>query len=251
MWRDKRGRQSNEVGEQPMGLELVKYRRAGHVGTVRLDSPQTGNRFSYAMLQALDRALIQADEDIDAKVVRIEASGADFSVGDESDEECHLGGPGARLAQELQNARRFEYLTNLTRPTIAVVRGQCAGTGLTIAMCCDFVICSDDARLSEPAVKNGAVPSFALWPFFTWHKKAKELLFGREISGADAAEWGVVTRSVPADQLAEEVERQIDFLLLAPADALVWTKEMVAASTEARGAGVMWRDSAVYHALGA
>ncbi|MGD9713898.1 MAG: enoyl-CoA hydratase/isomerase family protein, partial [Thermomicrobiales bacterium] len=178
-------------------------------------------------------------------------AGPDFSTGEVPDEGCFLDGPGARLAQELQSARRFEFLTNITRPTVAVVRGQCIGIGLTIAMCCDFVICSDDAQFSESTVSNGTVPSFALWPLFAWHKKAKELLFGRVITGAEAAEWGLVTSSAPADQLLEEVDRLVHFLLLAPADALVWTKEMIAAGIEARGGGVMWRDSAVYHALGA
>jgi enoyl-CoA hydratase len=234
-----------------MGHDLVEYHRTGHVGIVRLNNPHAGNRFSSEMLQALDSALIESEEDIDAKVVRIEATGADFSVGNDISDISHLGGPGAHVADELQNARRFEYLTNLTRPTIAVVRGRCAGTGLTIAMCCDFVVCSDDARLSEPAVFNGTTPSFALWPFFIWHKKAREILFGKEITATDAEELGLITCSVQADQLNEEIERLTDFLLLSPADALVWTKEMIAACTEARGAGMMWRDSAVYQALGA
>ena len=42
----------------------------------------------------------------------------------------------------------------------------------------------------------------------------------------------------------------MDLLLLAPADALAWNKEMITSCIEARGGGKMWRDSAVYHALG-
>jgi enoyl-CoA hydratase len=237
-----------------MAGALIEYRRDGHVGLVTLNRPETGNALSQDMLRALDRALIAAEEDIDAKIVLLQADGPDFSVDAELDEPeaaLALGGPGARLVHETHQVRRFEYIVNFPRPTIAVVRGRCAGVGLTLAMCCDFVICSDDARLSDPAVTNGNTPTFALWPFYAWHKKAKEILFGGELSGATAAEWGLVTSSVPAGQLEAEVKRYVEMLLLAPADALVWMKEMISATLEARGGGIMWRDSAVYQALGA
>jgi enoyl-CoA hydratase/carnithine racemase len=228
---------------------LVTFERQGAVGTVRLNSPATGNRFDRALLQALDRALIAAEEDIDAKVIVIAATGSDFCLGEDAEAGTGVGGPGGSVAQALQDSRRFEYLSNIPRPVIVAVRGQCAGMGLALAMCCDFVICAEDARLSEPAVRNGATPHFALWPFFAWHKRAKELLLGRELSGAEAVAWGLATSSVPEAQLEAEVARYVDFLLLAPADALVWTKEMIAATVEARGGGMMWRDTALYQAL--
>lgn len=232
--------------------ELVTFHRDGHVGTITLNSPETGNRLTHELLLALDRALIAAEEDIDAKVVVIRGAGQDFCVGGDPDEHCaQPGGPGGLLALHTQNTRRWEYLSNLPRPFIAVVQGRCEGAGLTLAMCCDFIICSEDARISEPAVQQGVTPSFALWPFYTWHKRSKEVLYGRVLSGTEAVAWGLATSAVPAPKLDAEVAHYVDSLLLAPADALVWTKEMISASLEARGGGVMWRNSAVYHALDA
>jgi enoyl-CoA hydratase/carnithine racemase len=232
--------------------ELVTFRRDGHIGTITLNSPETGNRLTHEMLLALDRALIAAEEDIDAKVVVIHGAGSDFCAGGDAQEpRMQAGGPGGLLALQLQNARRWEYLSNLPRPFIAVVQGRCEGTGLTLAMCCDFIICTNDAQISEPAVLHGVTPSFALWPFYTWHKRSKEVLFGRVLSGPQAVTWGLATSAVPAGELDAEVARYVDSLLLAPADALVWMKEMISASLEARGGGIMWRDSAVYHALDA
>src|SRR5947209_5629460 len=112
--------------------ELVEYRRDGDVGIVRLNRPEKANALNHDMLLALDRALIAAEEDIDAKVVVLEAAGADFSVGEDLDEangSLDLSGPGARLASETHKVRRFEYIVNFPRPTIAVVRGRCSGAG--------------------------------------------------------------------------------------------------------------------------
>ena len=232
--------------------ELVQYSRDGTVGVIRLNRPEQDNQLNEEMLLSLDAAMIAAEEDIDAKFILIEAAGDHFSVGADHAEEAlaRQASPAQRLARETAAVRRFEYLTNFLRPTIAVVRGRCVGIGLTIAMSCDFVICSDDATLEEPAVKEGNVPSFALWPFFAWHKKARELLFNGSISASDAAEWGIISSSVPAAELDAEVARYSEMLALAPADAMVWMKEMISATLESRGAGNMWQDSAVYHALG-
>ena len=102
------------------------------------------------------------------------------------------------MAEELQNARRLQFLANLPRATVAVVRGRCAGLGLTLAMLCDFVVCSEDAVFSDPSVREGGVPSFALWPFFAWHKISKQLLFGGEFSGVEAERLGLISKAVPA-----------------------------------------------------
>jgi enoyl-CoA hydratase/carnithine racemase len=235
-----------------MMSELVQYHRDGTIGTIRLNRPEQNNEFNAEMLAALDAAMVAAEEDIDAKFIVIEAAGDHFSVGADAAEvaAARQAGPAQRLTLETAAVRRFEYLTNFLRPTVAVVQGRCVGVGLTIAMSCDFVICSADATLEEPAVKEGNLPSFALWPFFAWHKKARELLFNGSITAPEAAEWGIISSSVPTAELEAEVGRYGEMLALAPADAMVWMKEMISATLESRGGGNMWQESAVYHALG-
>jgi len=234
-----------------MTNDAAYYQRDGYIARIRLNRPETGNRIDREILLALDRALIAAEEDIDARIVIVEAAGDDFCVGEAPRQSTpYLQGPGAAVADELQNARRLQYLANLPRATIAVVRGCCAGVGLTLAMLCDFVVCSDDAVFSDPSVSEGGVPSFALWPFFAWHKISKQLMFGGELSGGEAERLGLVSKAVPDVRLAAEVQSYVDLLLLASADALAWNKEMISSCIEARGGGRMWRDSAIYHALG-
>ncbi len=89
-------------------------------------------------------------------------------------------------------------------PTLAAVRGACLGGGAEIALCCDLLFAADDARIGFPEITLACFPPAAvlLLPAVAGPARAAELIFsGEAISGREAAEAGLASRSVPESRL--------------------------------------------------
>jgi cyclohexa-1,5-dienecarbonyl-CoA hydratase len=108
--------------------------------------------------------------------------------------------------------RIFHLLTNLHKPSIAMVNGLALGGGCELAIACDMVVAADEARFGQPEIKVGAIPTVAaaLLPKLIGRKKALELIFtGDTISAAEAKEMGLVNKVVPAEKLAKAVDELV------------------------------------------
>ena len=96
-------------------------------------------------------------------------------------------------------------LHHVTKPTIAKVDGFAVGAGLSLALGCDLIVCSDRAKLSMIFAKRGlALDNGASWllPRLVGMARAKEIaLFGGMWSGEEAAAIGLVNRVLPLDEL--------------------------------------------------
>jgi 2-(1,2-epoxy-1,2-dihydrophenyl)acetyl-CoA isomerase len=122
-------------------------------------------------------------------------------------------------------------------PIVAAATGWVVGLGLHLVLASDFAIVSDDARLRAPFTALGFTPdSGGSWiiPKLAGVARAKEMLMlGREISGATAAEWGMVHRAVPADQVGVAAGELVDELGSAATVAVGLTKLLVHRSLHA------------------
>lgn len=168
------------------------------------------------MLEDLSRALGDAAVDPEARVVLLAGEGPDFCAGADLGELSEAaGGPsGMEYTIPLE-----EFLTGVVDhplPVVAAIHGAALGAGCQIAVACGLAIAATDARLGIPSSRLGVVIGFenvqrlvlAVGP-----KRAAEMLFtGRELSGEQAVEWGLVNEAVPAgtllnraEELAEEV----------------------------------------------
>ena len=127
-------------------------------------------------------------------------------------------------------------LHRVTKPTIAKVDGVAVGAGLSLALGCDLVVCSDRARLSMIFAKRGlSLDNGASWllPRLVGLARAKEIaLFGGMWSGEEAAAIGLVNRALPARR-ARPVRRRTGPATLAagPPLALSMTKTLLHASS--------------------
>ena len=111
---------------------------------------------------------------------------------------------------------------------MCAVRGWAAGLGCQIALAADFTVAAESSRFWEPFLRRGFSPdSGATWllPRLVGVARAKELLLlGRELSGAEAAGWGLIHRAVPDDELDAAVDELVAELAGAPTVALGLTK---------------------------
>ena len=117
--------------------------------------------------------------------------------------------------------------------SVAVVDGFALAGGCEILMACDVVVADEAARIGDRHLELGLLPgaggSVRLHRALTPARSRWLLLSGEMISGREAAEWGLVTRAVPADRLDETAEAMIARLASRSAAALAGMKEMIGA----------------------
>jgi 2-(1,2-epoxy-1,2-dihydrophenyl)acetyl-CoA isomerase len=113
-------------------------------------------------------------------------------------------------------------------PIVCTARGWIIGLGLDLLLACDFAVVADDARLWAPFTTFGFTPdSGATWlvPRLAGVARARDMLIlGTKVSGAEAASWGLVHRSVPASDLTGAGDELIARLATGPTVALGLTK---------------------------
>ena len=128
-------------------------------------------------------------------------------------------------------------LHRCTKPTIAKVDGVAVGAGLSLALGCDLIVCTDKARLSMIFAKRGlSLDNGASWllPRLVGMAKAKEIaLFGGMWSGPEALEMGLVNRVLPVEEIDAFVDEWACTLAGGPPLALSMTKTLLHASAMA------------------
>ncbi len=247
-----------------MAYETVLLDTTPPIATVTLNRPASGNALDDRTLEEIEAAMQVLEADLDVKVVILRGAGEHFSVGSVPEELEHSRiFPFLRReplsAPELVEAgkawdRRWQYLANFHKPTIAQIHGDCLGFGLYLAMVCDLAIAADDARFGEPMIRLGGLTGFPLWTWFIGTKWTRELLyFGSTFDGCEAEAMRMITRAVPGAQLEMEVQRYAEAIASAPGDGMTLLKESVNGTLEMRGLGESWRflgDMLALHALG-
>ncbi|SNR57582.1 enoyl-CoA hydratase [Haloechinothrix alba] len=228
--------------------EVVRYERRGRTAVVTMNRPEYRNAQNSAMTYALDAAFQRAVDDDEVKVIVLAGEGKHFSAGhdigtpgrdvDTSFDRTavlwwdHVGKEGGdkRFAREaevyLGMCRRWR---EIPKPTIASVQGACIAGALMLAWTCDMIVATEDAFFSDPVVRMGipGVEYFA-HPWVLGPRAAKEVLFtGERFSAAQAKEWGMVNRVVPADELESHTQALAEQIAEMPGFGLALTKKAV------------------------
>jgi enoyl-CoA hydratase/carnithine racemase len=210
-------------------METLRVARADGVVTVTLDRPERKNAVNDVMWRELLAAFTEAAESPNDRVLVITGAGGAFCSG------ADISNPGASERHQLDVMRGIGdvalRLHRLAKPTIAKVGGVAAGAGLNLALGCDLVVASDEARFSEIFAKRGLSLDFGgswLLPRLIGLHKAKELAFFADIiSAKEALEIGLVNRVVPAGELDAVVDDWARRLAAGPPVALSMTKTML------------------------
>jgi len=206
-----------------MTSELISTRTEGQVLHVVLNRPEKRNAMSPDMLCSLGEAVQSVDEQPDVRAVIVSGAGPMFCSGIDvmslAAAKQASGGQNAgrwlrRLADRMQYALNMIEATEV--PVIGALQGQVLGMGLELALSFDLRIATDDCLLSIPESRLGLVAdvggttrlSRTIGP-----SRAKDLLMtARAIDAAEALDWGLVNRVVPAAKLmtaANELAEQI------------------------------------------
>jgi enoyl-CoA hydratase/carnithine racemase len=216
---------------------FLQYEQQGHVVTLTMNEPArrnplTGNSAVADFLEAIARI----HEDPSVRAVILTGAGTAFSSGgDIKDMERQASGSvgGMQIRQEYRTGiqRLPLALFNLEVPVIAAVNGAAIGAGMDLACMCDIRIASEHAKFAESFVKLGIIPGDGgawLLPRLIGLSRASELSFtGEVITAQQAADWGLVSRVVPADQLLLAANELAGKIAANPPHAVRLTKRLL------------------------
>src|SRR5580704_9024728 len=209
-------------------METLLVERQGHVVTVVLNRPERKNAINTDMWRELLITFEDIEQRADDRVMVLTGAGGAFCSG------ADLGGFSPKEGR-LQWMRMIgtvaTALHRLSKPTIAKVSGVAAGAGCNMALGCDLIVASDEARFSEIFARRGLSIDFGgswVLPRLVGLHKAKELaLLADIISAKEAAEIGIVNRVVAATELDGFVDDWAKRLAAGPPIALSMTKSML------------------------
>ncbi|MFH8338275.1 enoyl-CoA hydratase/isomerase family protein [Streptomyces sp. AM6-12] len=199
------------------------------VGTLRLDRPPM-NALDVATQDRLRELAEEATrrEDVRAVVIyggeRVFAAGADIKEMQNMDHTAMV-----LRSRGLQDA--FTAVARIPKPVVAAVTGYALGGGCELALCADFRIAADNAKLGQPEILLGLIPGAGgtqRLPRLVGPSKAKDLIFtGRMVKAEEALAIGLVDRVVPAAEVYEQAHAWAARLAQGPAVALRAAKEAV------------------------
>jgi 2-(1,2-epoxy-1,2-dihydrophenyl)acetyl-CoA isomerase len=219
-------------------METLIVERRNGVVTVTMNRPERRNAANGVMLEELPTVFAEVQRNPDDRVMVLTGAGGSFCAG------ADLNDPDSRATvaslSGLAIMRRLGdvalALHRVTKPTIAQVDGHAVGAGLSLALGCDLIVCSDRARLSMIFARRGlSLDLGASWllPRMVGMAKAKEMaLFGGMWSGEEALAMGLINRVVPVAELPGFVDDWATTLAAGPPLALSMTKTLLHGSAQ-------------------
>lgn len=218
--------------------DRIAYNLIDQVARIELTRTQAGNGLDQSMGEAFHAAARRAADDVDAgaaRVVLVTAQGPVFSVGGDLREFAGAEDRAAKVkatADELHAG--LAILRDLRAPVVSVINGTAAGGGLGVGLIGDIVIAAAEANLVMAYTAVGLTPDCGLtWMIpnrLSWARTMDLALTNRVLTGAEAADWGLVSRVVPAEDLAAEVEAVVANLRHGASEALASAKLLMSES---------------------
>lgn len=187
--------------------DIVLYEAAEGIATITLNRPERLNAWTGPMGRAYFDALDRAADDPEVRVIVVTGAGKGFCAGADMDMLQGIGNAGG--TGNSPDTRPHTYATGIPKPVIAAINGACAGLGLVHAMMADVRFAAEGAKFTTAFSRRGLVAEHGLsWvlPRLVGPAVALDLLLsGRVFLAEEAAELGVVNRTVPADELMSTV----------------------------------------------
>jgi len=239
-------------------MDLASYqhlkfdRHPNGVLLITLNRPDVLNAAHEPMHAELARVWADISLDEDTRVAVVTGAGRAFSAGgDLAMVERQIGNYDlvTRMLKEMSDL--VYNMTNCEKPIISAINGVAVGAGLVVAVMADISICANDARLGDGHVRLGVAAgdhAAIIWPLLCGLARAKYyLLTGEMLTGEEAERIGMVSKSLPREQVLAEAMAVADRLATGPQLAIRLTKR--ALNGWIRDAGSIFDQSAAYEML--
>jgi enoyl-CoA hydratase len=195
--------------------QTLLYAVQERIARITFNRPERLNAINEHTGRELRAAVERANADDAVHVIVVEGAGRAFCAGydlkafAEADTPWNQEMPWDPLLDYRmmrQNTDDFMSLWRSHKPTIAKVHGHAVAGGSDIALCCDFVVMAQDARIGYPPARVWGCPTTAMWVYRLGVERAKRMLFtGDVVDGVEAKAMGLVLDAVPAAELEARV----------------------------------------------
>ncbi|HET9691496.1 MAG TPA: enoyl-CoA hydratase-related protein [Acidimicrobiales bacterium] len=188
-----------------VAYEQVRYEVADGVALVTLNRPEKMNAWTAQLGAELGDAMAEADADDAVRAVVVTGAGRAFCAGADLSSGGFRGATGG--AGGAGDAPRLRAMgpIEVRKPVIAAINGHAVGVGITWPLQCDIRLVAEEAKLAFAFVRRGVLPELAshvILPRLCGISRASELLLsGRTFLGAEAVDYGVATRALPAAEV--------------------------------------------------
>ena len=170
---------------------------------VTLNRPERRNALSVELMRELTATLQELAQDARVRVIILRANGQVFSAGHDLSE--LVGGDEARYREIFDTCTMMmETIQAIPQPVIAEVAGTATAAGCQLVATCDLAIAAEGSRFATSGVKQGlfcSTPMVAVSRAVGRKRALEMLLTGEFVDAPTAADWGLINRVVPADQL--------------------------------------------------
>ena len=209
-------------------MELVRTATAAGIATLALDSPANRNALSTPLMRELLDALSAALTDSGVRTVVLSHTGPVFCSGADLKETAEARANGRVPAEMLADV--LAALWEFPKPVVARVGGPARAGGLGLIAAADIAVCTPAATFAFSEVRLGVIPaviSATVLPRLAPRAAAELYLTGNVFDGTRAADIGLVTAAVPAEELDGAVAGYCDALVRGGPLALAGTKQLL------------------------
>ena len=225
---------------------LLVERHADGYATIVLNRPDKLNTLSIALRRELRRAVDELESDPVIGVLILTGAGRAFTAGLDLDEWSAAPAAGAWEHDAVAALERF------SGPVIGAINGLAITGGVEIALACDLLIASSEARFADTHVKVGLLPgwggSVRMQQRIGPHRAKELALTGRFFSADEALAWGFVNRVVAPAQLRAEAEALARQMLANDRAGLIAYKKLLNDEANLTLAGAFEHERAVSRA---
>lgn len=228
-------------------MSSILYKKENKIARVILNRPEKLNAINNEMPSLLEQAIKKADQDKDIHVIVLSGNGKAFCGG--YDLSLYAEKKGLNPVYQgknwdpLQdydfmwgNTQKYMSIWRSPKPVICKIHGFAVGGGSDIALCSDFIFMADNAKIGYLSTRVWGCPSTAMWVYRLGAEKAKRMTFtGDQINGKEAEAMGLILKSIPDEQLDEEVEKMANRLTSVPLNQLAMQKMVINQAVEASG----------------
>lgn len=231
-----------------MSDEAVIYEVSEGVATLTLNRPERMNAWNAAIDQGMSTALAAARDDDAVRAIIVTGAGRAFCAG------ADLGGGADTFAGREDRdaggnvAQLLPY--DVPKPVIAAINGPAVGIGMTYPMLCDVRIAAETAKLGFVFTRRGMMPELAAHTIVQrvagFSNAAHLLMSGRIVTGAEAAELGIVSQAVPKEALLDTARAMAaEYRYAAPVSVAV-TKRLLWEGMHTGVSAMMQREEEVF-----
>src|SRR5688572_26168789 len=186
-----------------LGTPFLRFERHGPLAHCVVDRPKKRNAMTPSMYFGVRYAINHVDADANLAGLLLTGTGDVFIPGGD------LGGDNSDGWGDLpgllfMDLVPFDAFRQSAKPVVSAINGICQGGGLMMAMLSDVAVASDRATFRAPELFRGiADTNYAqILPRQIGPARARDMLMtGRAVSATEAADWGLVARVVPHDEL--------------------------------------------------